>query len=71
MGLISVAVIMALFATGTHDLPLWLNLAAMLAPIGFGIGLIGIVLEARSGRAARALRVAARDRSAGAQGGLR
>ena len=47
VGLLAVAVIMVLFATGSHDLPLWLNLAAMLAPIGFGIGLLGVFLEAR------------------------
>ncbi len=68
IGLLAVAVIMVLFATGSHDLPLWLNLTAMLAPIGFGIGLIGIVLEARSGRAARAARAAARQRPAGPAG---
>lgn len=58
IGLIAVAVIMVLFATGSHDLPLWLNLTAMLAPVGFGVALIGIVLEARAGRAARAERAA-------------
>ena len=41
IGLLAVVVIMVLFATGSHDLPLWLNLVAMLAPVGFGIGLIG------------------------------
>lgn len=50
VGLLAVAVIMVLFATGSHDLPLWLNLAAMLAPIGFGVGLFGVFLEARSAR---------------------
>lgn len=60
IGLAAIAVIMVLFATGSHDLPLWLNLTAMLAPVGFGIGLFGIFLEARSGRAARAERAASR-----------
>ncbi|MET0864728.1 MAG: hypothetical protein ABWZ98_10375 [Nakamurella sp.] len=55
IGLLAVAAIMVLFATGSHDLPLWLNLAAMLAPIGFGIGLLGVFLESRSaGAKARA-----------------
>ena len=60
LGLIAIAVIMVLFATGSHDLPLWLNLTAMLAPIGFGIGLVGILQEARADRAARAARVRVR-----------
>ena len=50
VGLLAVGVIMILFATGSHDLPLWLNLLAMLAPVGFGIGLLGVYLEARSVR---------------------
>ena len=50
VGLLAVGAIMVLFATGSHDLPLWLNLVAMLAPVGFGIGLLGVYLEARSGR---------------------
>lgn len=60
IGLLAIAVIMVLFATGAKDLPLWLNLTAMLAPVGFGIGLIGIFREARSGRVARAERAASR-----------
>ena len=49
---------MVLFATGSHDLPLWLNLVAMLAPVGFGIGLLGVYLEARSGSGSAAGSVA-------------
>ena len=41
VGLVAVGVIFALFAGGAHDLPLWLNLGAMLAPVGFGLALIG------------------------------
>ena len=37
-----------LFASGHQDLPLWLNLCALLAPIGFGVGMVGVFLEARS-----------------------
>jgi hypothetical protein len=56
IGLVAVAVILVLFATGSTDLPLWLNLAAMLAPAGFGLGLIGVYLESRSERRAAAAR---------------
>ena len=37
-----------LFASGHQDLPLWLNLSALLAPIGFGVGMVGVFVEARS-----------------------
>jgi len=48
IGVLAIAVIMVLFASGSHDLPLWLNLSAMLAPVGLGVGLFGVYLEARS-----------------------
>jgi hypothetical protein len=47
LGLIAVAVVFGLFAAGAHDLPLWLNLAAMLAPVGFGLALVGLFRQAR------------------------
>ena len=47
LGLVAVAVVFALFAAGAHDLPLWLNLAAMLAPVGFGLALVGLFRQAR------------------------
>jgi len=47
VGLVAVGVIFALFAGGAHDLPLWLNLGAMLAPVGFGLALIGLFRQAR------------------------
>ena len=56
IGLLGVAVIMVAFAAGSHDLPLWLNLVAMLAPVGFGIGLIGVYREARASRPGAAAR---------------
>ena len=56
IGLLGVAVIMVAFASGAHDLPLWLNLVAMLAPVGFGIGLIGVFREARASRPVAAAR---------------
>ncbi|HEY5877718.1 MAG TPA: hypothetical protein VIU11_02325 [Nakamurella sp.] len=51
LGLIAVAVVFGMFAVGAHDLPLWLNLGAMLAPVGFGLALLGMFRQARrSGR---------------------
>ncbi len=66
IGLLAVAVIMVLFATGSADLPLWLNLTAMLAPVGFGLGLLAVFNEARALRQANAQRVADRPDAAGA-----
>ena len=56
VGLASVAVSLVLFATGRTDLPLWINLISMLAPVGLGIGLIGVVKEARVASPALAAR---------------
>ena len=67
IGLLGVVVIMVLFATGSHDLPLWLNLVAMLAPVGFGIGLVGVYRESRASQSLAAIR-AARSGAAGATG---
>ena len=69
IGLLGVVVIMTLFATGSHDLPLWLNLVAMLAPVGFGIGLVGIYRESRASRSLAAVRNTARGGAASATGG--
>lgn len=68
VGLVAVAVIMVLFATGSTDLPLWLNLVAMLAPVGFGLGLVAMFVEARASRRASALRAAGRAGSASKAG---
>jgi ABC-type multidrug transport system permease subunit len=65
IGLVAVAVIMVLFATGSTDLPLWLNLTAMLAPVGFGLGMLAVFNEARAARRAGALRAAGRPGAAG------
>jgi hypothetical protein len=65
IGLLAVAVIMVLFATGSTDLPLWLNLTAMLAPVGFGLGLLAVFNEARASRRASALHAAGRPGAAG------
>lgn len=47
IGLLAVVVILVLFFTGSTDLPLWANLIAGLAPIGFGVVLVGIFRDAR------------------------
>ncbi|MTD16988.1 hypothetical protein GIS00_23925 [Nakamurella sp. YIM 132087] len=49
LGVVAIFADMILFAAGSRDLPLWLNLGAMLAPVGLGLGLLGVVLEARKG----------------------
>ena len=41
---------MVLFASGADDLPLALNLTAMLAPVGFGVAMLGVYREARRGQ---------------------
>ncbi len=48
IGLLAIFTDMILFAAGTRDLPLWVNLTAMLAPVGLGLGLIGVVRENRA-----------------------
>lgn len=50
IGLLAVIVILVLFATGSENLPLWLNLVALLAPVGFGLGLLGVYRESRASR---------------------
>jgi len=55
VGLLAIVVDIILFATGSRDLPLWLNLLALLAPIGFGLGLAGVIQENR--HAARSARM--------------
>lgn len=56
IGGLAVLADLILFASGARDLPLWLNLTALLAPIGLGIGLVGVIVENRKSAAeARAL----------------
>ncbi len=59
IGLVAVFADFILFAAGRHDLPLWLNLTAMLAPVGLGLGLLGVVRENRSASPALAARKSA------------
>ncbi len=49
LGLVAILLIFALSAAGHDDLPLWLNLAAMLTPIGLITGVITTVLRTRAG----------------------
>ena len=59
IGLIAIFADFILFAAGSRDLPLWVNLTAMLAPVGLGLGLIGVVRENRQSSPALAARKAA------------
>ncbi len=54
LGLLAVVAVFGMFAAGAHDLPLWLNLAAMLAPVGFGLALIGLFRQSRRSARRRA-----------------
>ncbi len=47
IGLVAIIADLILFATGSADLPLWLNMLCLLAPLGFGLGLLGVVRETR------------------------
>lgn len=57
IGLVAIVADLVLFVAGSRNLPVWLNVTCMLAPVGLGIGLIGVLREARSDGRARAARV--------------
>jgi len=46
-GLLAVVVVYGLFAAGFRDLPLWLNVATSLAPLGLVAGLVTLVVRTR------------------------
>ena len=48
LGLIAIVADLVLFVSGQRNLPLWLNLLCMLAPLGLGVGLVSVVQEARA-----------------------
>jgi len=48
VGALAILADVVLFASGKQNLPLWLNLCALLAPIGFGVGMLGAFVEARA-----------------------
>ncbi len=60
LGVVAIAMDLVLFASGSRDLPLWLNLLCLLAPIGLGVGLYGVFRDARSSGRRSAQRRAAR-----------
>jgi uncharacterized membrane protein YhdT len=47
LGLLAIIADVVIFASGGRDLPVWLNLACMLAPVGLALGLIGVFTESR------------------------
>ncbi len=47
-GVLAVVAIFALFAAGFQNLPVWLNLAALLAPAGLAIGLVSMLVRSRN-----------------------
>jgi hypothetical protein len=67
IGVLAIVVIMVMFASGSHDLPLWLNLTAMLAPLGFAVGMAGVAVDARRSSRALARVTAAQESDAGSQ----
>ena len=67
VGVLAVVVIMVMFASGSHDLPLWLNLTAMLAPLGFAVGMVGVAVDARRSSRALARATADQDSDPGSQ----
>lgn len=46
-GLLAICVDAGMFAAGVRDMPWWLHLITVLAPLGLAIGLVGTVLDAR------------------------
>lgn len=57
IGVLAILADLVLFATGSRNLPVWLNVMCMLAPVGLGVGLVGVVREARANGRARATRI--------------
>ncbi|MER7015556.1 hypothetical protein ABT324_29330 [Saccharopolyspora sp. NPDC000359] len=47
LGLVAIIAIFTLFAVGYQDLPVWLNLATLLCPVGLVVGVIATVLRNR------------------------
>jgi len=58
-GLLAVFVDMIMFASGSRNLPVWINVIAMFAPIGLGLALIAVVRENRAASPALVARRAA------------
>lgn len=48
LGLVALAVIFGLYASGARDLPLWLDVVGvLLTPIGLAMGLVAVFLQQR------------------------
>ncbi|GAB3282984.1 hypothetical protein [Parasphingorhabdus pacifica] len=47
MGLLATVAIFALYAAGYENLPVWLNVSTMLAPLGLIVGVVTLVVTAR------------------------
>jgi len=53
VGMVAVVTVFVMFASGLENLPVWLSVAAgVITPLGLGIGLAGLVKEARRVNAA-------------------
>jgi len=49
LGMLAVLTVFVMFAAGLENLPVWLSAAAgIITPLGLGLGLIALMLEARS-----------------------
>lgn len=57
VGLLAILADLVLFVAGSRNLPVWLNVTCMMAPVGLGVGLVGVLREARANGRARATRV--------------
>jgi uncharacterized membrane protein YhdT len=47
LGLLAIVAVFVLYATGHGDLPVWLNLATLLAPLGLAVGVITVIVRNR------------------------
>jgi hypothetical protein len=47
LGAVAVVAVLLPFFLGAHDLPTWLNLGALLLPVGLALALVGLLLGAR------------------------
>ncbi len=48
VGVLAIMIIFGLYAIGWHNLPVWLNVIAMLAPLGLITGVIGVIRQTRN-----------------------
>lgn len=47
LGVLAVLAVVVPFFFGAHDRPTWLNLSALLLPVGFGLALLGLLRGAK------------------------